>query len=108
MPVCVCARGGGGEGCGHMPRASQAPDLESGVEVGESETGPASWQVTPYPRTLQGSTPTSPLLLGQLLFPPARQSPRWVPLARGIFSRMQIPGVGALSGEEILKGMGGK
>ena len=40
-----------------MPRASQAPDLESVVEVGESETGPAAWQVVPYPRALQGSPP---------------------------------------------------
>ena len=46
-----------------MPRASQAPDLESGAEVGESETGPAAWQVVPYPRTLQGSLPPPAIFL---------------------------------------------
>lgn len=49
-----------------MPRA-QAPDLESGVEVGESETGPASWQA-PYPRTLQGSTPPALFFWGSFCF----------------------------------------
>ena len=92
-----------------MPRASQAPDLESGVEVGESETGPAAWRVIPYPRALQGRPP-SPLLPGSaggsFCFPQA-VTKVGTP-ARGIFSRMQIPGVGALSGEEILKGMGGR
>ena len=90
-----------------MPRASQVPDLESGVEVGESETGSAAWRVIPYP--------PAPALFFQAVLVAASVSPcspqavtKVGAPARGIFSRMQIPGVGALSGEEILKGMGGR